>query len=410
MPSGRRRFRCCVLNVTYPLVPGEVSAFCAGKRAVLVVEEGQPEYIERDVIAALRRLDVQTPRARQGHAAGGGRVHGRGARARLRGIHRAPPAAGRASMRRARGSTPTRSAAPRSRSRPGRCRHGRRAFASAAPSGRCSRRSSSLRPQVGPVHIAADIGCHALATFEPFSSGHSILGYGMSLASRAGVSPMMSRRSLAIMGDGGFWHNGLLTGVQSALFNGDDAVLVIMKNGYTSATGTQDIISTPDDDAKAAAPPTQSQQSLVAQNQLIERTLQGPRRAMDAHGRQLRRDRDAPHARRGVHDTVQRAQGDHRRRRVPARAPAPHQAVDRVDAQARRACRAREVRRRRRRVHRRPRVHPAVGLPDAELEGQPRSAEDRPGGHGASTAASAAGCAARTRMRRRCARASIAPR
>ena len=56
---------------------------------------------------------------------------------------------------------------------------------------------------------------------------------------------MMQRRTLAIMGDGGFWHNGLLTGVQAALFNGDDAVLLIMKNGYTSATGTQDILSTP---------------------------------------------------------------------------------------------------------------------------------------------------------------------
>ncbi len=104
---------------------------------------------------------------------------------------------------------------------------------------------------IGPVHIAADIGCHAFATFEPFSMGHSILGYGMSLASRAGVSPVMQRRALAVMGDGGFWHNGLLTGVQSALFNGDDAVLLILKNGYTSATGTQEIISTPDDDAKA---------------------------------------------------------------------------------------------------------------------------------------------------------------
>ena len=57
---------------------------------------------------------------------------------------------------------------------------------------------------------------------------------------------MMQRRALSIMGDGGFWHNGLLTGVQSALFNGDDAVLLIFKNGYTSATGTQDIISTPE--------------------------------------------------------------------------------------------------------------------------------------------------------------------
>jgi indolepyruvate ferredoxin oxidoreductase alpha subunit len=125
----------------------------------------------------------------------------------------------------------------------------------------------------GPVHIAADIGCHAFSTFEPFSFGHSILGYGMSLASRAGVSPMMNRRVLAVMGDGGFWHNGLLTGVQSALFNGDDAVLVIFKNGYTSATGTQEIISTPDEAAKQGA--VQKNQSLVDRNRTIENTLKG---------------------------------------------------------------------------------------------------------------------------------------
>jgi indolepyruvate ferredoxin oxidoreductase alpha subunit len=105
--------------------------------------------------------------------------------------------------------------------------------------------------------------------------GHSILGYGMSLASRAGVSPMMQRRTLAIMGDGGFWHNGLLTGVQSALFNGDDAVLLIFKNGYTSATGTQDIISTPDDEAQGRGRDNASSQSLAHTNQTIESTLQG---------------------------------------------------------------------------------------------------------------------------------------
>ena len=65
----------------------------------------------------------------------------------------------------------------------------------------------------------------------------------------------------------------LLTGVQSALFNGDDAVLLIFKNGYTSATGTQDIISTPDDEAKLAA--SDKLQSLAHSNQTIERTLEG---------------------------------------------------------------------------------------------------------------------------------------
>jgi len=84
---------------------------------------------------------------------------------------------------------------------------------------------------------------------------------------------MMKRRVLSVMGDGGFWHNGLLTGVQSALFNGDDAVLVIFKNGYTSATGTQELISTPDAEDKVAA--ADKQQSLVHHNLTIEKTLTG---------------------------------------------------------------------------------------------------------------------------------------
>jgi len=89
------------------------------------------------------------------------------------------------------------------------------------------------------VHISADIGCHSFASFAPFSLGNSILGYGMSLASAAAVGPNMQKRPIAIMGDGGFWHNGLITGVASNLFNKGDGVLIVMQNGYTSATGQQ---------------------------------------------------------------------------------------------------------------------------------------------------------------------------
>jgi indolepyruvate ferredoxin oxidoreductase alpha subunit len=272
---GAAELPILVLNVTFPLVPAEVGRFCAGKRAVLVLEEGSPEYIEKDLVQALRRLDVQTP------------VHGKDllpaageytveviaqglidfAERHLPGAHLAPArawlagnAARRAEVARAMGPLPARP--------PG--------FCIGCPERPVFAALKLAQAEVGPVHIAADIGCHALATFEPFSSGHSILGYGMSLASRAGVSPVMQRRSLAIMGDGGFWHNGLLTGVQAALFNGDDAVLVIMKNGYTSATGTQDILSTPDDEAKAEAlREARAHQSLAHRNQTIEQTLHG---------------------------------------------------------------------------------------------------------------------------------------
>ena len=64
---------------------------------------------------------------------------------------------------------------------------------------------------------------------------------------------MSSKRAVAVMGDGGFWHNGLLSGVASNLLNKGDGVLVIMKNGYASATGTQELLSSPPEEARMIA-------------------------------------------------------------------------------------------------------------------------------------------------------------
>ncbi|MFZ9254752.1 MAG: thiamine pyrophosphate-dependent enzyme, partial [Hylemonella sp.] len=262
-----------VLNVTCPLVPDELGQFCLGKRAVLVMEEGQPEYIEQELATLLRRADIQTP------------LHGKDMLLQAGEYSAEVMATGLEKFLRQYRAELLSPSVPAwldgNRER-------RSAIAAelgqalpARPPGMCI--GCPERPvfaalklaqqQVGQVHVAGDIGCHALATFEPFSFGHSILGYGMSLASRAGVSPVMNRRVLSVMGDGGFWHNGLLTGVQSALFNGDDAVLLIFKNGYTSATGTQDIISTPAEADKDKAP--DKRKSVVHTNQTIERTLKG---------------------------------------------------------------------------------------------------------------------------------------
>src|SRR5471030_842674 len=52
---GISRIPIYCMNVTYPMVPDEVTAFCSGKRAVLIVEEGQPAYIEDGIQAMLRR-------------------------------------------------------------------------------------------------------------------------------------------------------------------------------------------------------------------------------------------------------------------------------------------------------------------------------------------------------------------
>src|SRR4030088_242457 len=56
---GESRIPLYVLNVTYPLIDAEFVRFCAGKQAILVIEEGQPEFIEQAVNTILRRADVQ---------------------------------------------------------------------------------------------------------------------------------------------------------------------------------------------------------------------------------------------------------------------------------------------------------------------------------------------------------------
>jgi indolepyruvate ferredoxin oxidoreductase, alpha subunit len=270
---GASEISILVLNVTCPLVPEQIGDFCLAKRAVLVVEEGQPEYIEQEILATLRRRDINTPIAGKDVLPMAGEYI---VETVARGVadfvarHEpgAPLDAGRAWLAQnaaRREAVAAQLAAPLPVRPPG--------FCIGCPERPVFSALKLAQQDLGPVHIAGDIGCHAFATFEPFSMGHSILGYGMSLASRAGVSPMMGRRTLAVMGDGGFWHNGLLTGVQSALFNGGDSVLLILKNGYTSATGTQDIISTPTDEFKANA--TDKQVSVVDSNQTVEHTLAG---------------------------------------------------------------------------------------------------------------------------------------
>jgi indolepyruvate ferredoxin oxidoreductase alpha subunit len=270
---GRSAVPIYVLNVTFPLVPEEVSAFAAGKRALLVLEEGQPEYIERELLATLHRRDLQTPLHGKDLLPAAGEYTVEVMAAGLAAfVERYLPQVSTTGVRAwLEGNASRRAAVAEALRAPVPARPP--SFCIGCPERPVFAALKLAQQEVGRVHVAADIGCHALATFEPFSSGHSILGYGMSLASSAGVGPLMKRRVLSIMGDGGFWHNGLLTGVQSALFNGDDSVLLIMKNGYTSATGTQDIISTPDDETKERA--EDKQQSLVDRNTTIESTLRG---------------------------------------------------------------------------------------------------------------------------------------
>jgi indolepyruvate ferredoxin oxidoreductase, alpha subunit len=269
--DGAPHLPMLVLNAVYPLVPEQLTAFCQGKRAVMVLEEGQPEYIEHEIAAYLHRGSIAT------------RLHGKdlmahsgeySSEALLGGLTRftekylgvQQAASGQQWLQ---SLSAVRSAAALSLAHhvpprpPG--------FCIGCPERPVFSAIKQVREQIGPTHISTDIGCHSFATFAPFSLGNSILGYGMSMASAAAVAPISARRPLAIMGDGGFWHNGLLSGVASNLMNQGDGVLIIMKNGYTSATGTQEVISSPDEQVKRSA----GAGSATHTQMTIEDTLKG---------------------------------------------------------------------------------------------------------------------------------------
>jgi indolepyruvate ferredoxin oxidoreductase alpha subunit len=242
---GNARVPIHCLNVTYPLVDDEIAAFCAGKRAVLVVEEGFPEYIEEAVNVILRKADLNTrvvgkdvfPKAGEYIAevvlTGVAKfVEG----AVPRGLDLAPVSAAIERVARAKRQAAELLGAPVPKRPPG--------FCVGCPERPVFSAIKLVERDLGKIHISADIGCHTFSTLPPFNLGNTVLGYGLGLASSAGVAPAMNQRVVSIMGDGGFWHNGLNTGVSGALFNKHDSVLVIMANGYSSATGQQHIPST----------------------------------------------------------------------------------------------------------------------------------------------------------------------
>jgi indolepyruvate ferredoxin oxidoreductase alpha subunit len=98
--------------------------------------------------------------------------------------------------------------------------------------------------ELGPHHVSCDIGCHLFSILPPFDIGATTMGYGLGWAGASALnSAHAGKRTISLMGDGGFWHNGLTSGVGNAVFNKSDNVLVVVDNAYTAATGGQDLLS-----------------------------------------------------------------------------------------------------------------------------------------------------------------------
>ena len=239
---GQARIPIYCLNVTYPLVPEEITEFAKAKESILIVEEGQPAYIEEAVLAILRRHDVS-----------GVKVHGKDVlplageytgEVVLTGIAKFLGREDSLGKMRELKQNAAALLAGLPQRPPG--------FCVGCPERPVFSAMKVLEKESGKFHLSADIGCHLFSTLPPFNIGNTVLGYGLGLASNSAVHPAMARRTVTMMGDGGFWHNGLTSGIANTVFNRNDGILVIMKNGYSSATGTQELPSSPQHSAHKA--------------------------------------------------------------------------------------------------------------------------------------------------------------
>ncbi|MFZ4756928.1 MAG: thiamine pyrophosphate-dependent enzyme, partial [Burkholderiaceae bacterium] len=294
---GRSRIPLYVLNVTYPLVDEEVVGFCADKRAVLLVEEGQPDFIEQALNTILRRAGVDTAIHGKDVLPPAGEYTGGAVLAGVaRFVERCAPSllAGRSLPRAARAPGPTApSAVPAPSTAPVVARidpasiprapsrtpvpapapaaplaalvHPRPpSFCTGCPERPIFTAMKLLEREMGPHHVSCDIGCHLFSILPPFEIGATTMGYGLGWAGAAALNTTeTTRRTISVMGDGGFWHNGLTSGVGNAVFNKTDNVLLVVDNGYSAATGGQDVPSSKADNA------------IRATNNPIERAVRG---------------------------------------------------------------------------------------------------------------------------------------
>ncbi|MBV1901943.1 MAG: indolepyruvate ferredoxin oxidoreductase subunit alpha, partial [Kordiimonadaceae bacterium] len=232
------------MNVTYPMIDDEIAGFCADKKSVLIVEEGQPEYLEQNINTILRRRDIGTRLYGKDVLPMAGEYTGQVMVEGLRKFFESaapkrlapqilppvvlPPVVLSADEQQSLAETV-----------PGRPV----GFCTGCPERPIFTAMKLVQRKLGEVHVSCDIGCHLFSILPPFNIGNTTMGYGLGWSGASAFNTEADRRTISIMGDGGFWHNGLTSGVGNAVFNKNDNILVIVDNGYSAATGGQDILS-----------------------------------------------------------------------------------------------------------------------------------------------------------------------
>ena len=273
---GESKIPLYVMNVAYPLIDSELLRFCEGKRAVLVLEEGQPNFVEQNIASILGRSKLDTELHGKDFLPMAGeyntqtmtkgiraflehygrlapepapkprvvpRTEDTGAKARtveisnLNDVAAPAGATAAAAVVEAAEVLPMGSLDENVHARPP-------GFCTGCPERPIFTAMKLVERELGEHHVSADIGCHLFSILPPFNLGNTTMGYGLGGAAASALNTSSSdKRAISVMGDGGFWHNGLTSGIANAVFNQSDNLTIVIDNNYTAATGGQDILS-----------------------------------------------------------------------------------------------------------------------------------------------------------------------
>ncbi|MGA8939558.1 MAG: indolepyruvate ferredoxin oxidoreductase subunit alpha [Acidobacteriaceae bacterium] len=231
-----------VMNVTYPMVDEEIAEFCLHKKAVLMVEEGHPAYLEQALISALHHRSIGTRVHGKDFLPMGGDytadVLGAGLGKFLEVYSQPRPVTETATCdaMTVLAHEKVKALATVVPPRPA-------GFCTGCPERPVFAALKLAEKELGQHHISGDIGCHIFSVLPPFNVGGNTMGYGLAGAGMSAFNVTADRPSIAVMGDGGFWHNGLTSSIGNAVFNKHEGVTLIVDNHYAAATGGQDLPS-----------------------------------------------------------------------------------------------------------------------------------------------------------------------
>ncbi|MFA0752899.1 MAG: hypothetical protein IMHGJWDQ_000663 [Candidatus Fervidibacter sp.] len=217
------------LHALFPLVEDEVAAFLEGKEEVLVVEEGEPALLEREIRAIAQQIGFNGRIVRAEYLPVTGELT---TDAVTEGLAKFLGDGNGATL--VKPELPELSGLPLVPRFPNFCTG-------------CPERPAVLtavkifrdRHPDARFEVVLDIGCYIMGIYYLRDLVSPVTGMGTCLASSLATSFLTKARTIYIVGDGTFWAQALTTSISNALYHRQDCVVLILENFWTAMTGHQ---------------------------------------------------------------------------------------------------------------------------------------------------------------------------